>query len=286
MNLRSFVPLLVIIVFVANPLSIAQAGRFDNLIEAMLRKSVSKADDLGPPLLKSSKVDNVVVAAQRSDDQLLKEFNRLGGVDDRLRSTFKKLSTDERTAVVEIVSAGQRVALGRSADDAVKLIRKLDADGLVQGRTYGEFVYAGVDKMGPYYKSVVAKMGEGAGVFFNKYVAPHWGKWSAAGLTAAYLAAPEKFHYQLGNLTEYAVGKLTEAGIRVGEAVTGGVVGGITQRLKTNPVYATITLALIALLVLLQIPRFRAFVLRTIVHPLWSAPPTNESNDSQQHYEE
>ena len=289
--LKQMIPLLAISVSLmfANT---GQAGRFDDLVEAMLKKPMRVVDGVDKPLLTRSDAVKLVPPTQKADDELLKQFNRLEGANDDLRGAFKKLSKNERNALVELVGAGQRVARTRGADDAIALIRKLDADGLVQVRTYGDFVYEGVGKMGPSYKTVVAKMGKGAGTFFNEWVGPHWGKWTAAGLTAGYLAAPEKFHDGLGKLTEYAIQKLTEAGIRAGEAVTGGFTKAIITRVEANPIFATATLAIIAFVLLLQIPLFRQMVNRKVVRPLFNVSddksPTAAEQDHRQrsNYEE
>lgn len=289
--LKQMIPLLAVSVGVmfANT---GQAGRFDDLVEAMLKKPLRVVDDVDKPLLTRSDAVKLVPPAQKADDELLQQFNRLEGANDDLRGAFKKLSPNERNALVELVGAGQRVARTRSADDAIALIRKLDADGLVQVRTYGDFVYEGVEKMGPSYKTVVAKMGKGAGKFFNEWVGPHWGKWTAAGLTVGYLAAPERFHDGLGKLTEYAIQKLTEAGIRAGEAATGGFTKAIMTRVEANPIFATATLLIVAFFLLLKIPLFRHLVNRKVVRPLFNVSgdtsPTAEEQDRRQrsNYEE
>lgn len=162
--LRLIIPLLAASIGILFASS-AQAGRFDDLLEAMLKKPLRVADEIDKPLLMHSDAVKLIPSAQKTDEELLRQFNRLEGANDDLRNAFKKLSPNEKNALVELVSAGQRVARTRSADDAIVLIRKLDADGLVQGRTYGDFVYEGVEKMGPSYKTVVAKMGKGAGRF-------------------------------------------------------------------------------------------------------------------------
>lgn len=286
---------LVIIVFLSFPVADARAGRFDELLETLLKKPLRTADNLSidGPLLRHVDPNKIVSPIKGGDHELLRQFNRLEGVNDELRGAFSKLSGSERSALVELVSAGQRVARGRTSQDAIGLIRKLDSDGLIQGRTYGDFVYLGVAKMGPEYKSVVAKMGEGAGVFFHKVIDPHWGKWTAAGLTAAYLAAPEKFHDAIGNLTEYAVQKLTEAGIRIGEAVAGGFTKGILARIEANPVFSLLTLAILLFVVLLQVPIFRYAVTRWVLKPLWNVPvdakarvSTTSAKDIRSNFEE
>lgn len=273
---RTLLFFVVTAIVIAFPIVEVNAGRFDDMVETLLKKPLRNADQIDRPLLTRVSPQSIVPNANRADDELLQQFNRLEGVNDEMRGAFTTLSASERSALVELVSAGQRVARGRDPDSAIVLIRHLDADGLIQGRTYGDFVYAGVDKMGPTYKSVVKKMGEGAGRFFNDVIDPHWGKWTAAGLTAAYLAAPEKFHDALGNLTEYAIQKLAEAGIRVGEAVTGGVTKGIIARVKANPIFSLLTLALLSLVLLWQVPLLRHLITKRVLKPLWTVPATEQ----------
>jgi len=287
--IKSSIPLLAasIVVLLTN---VSQAGRFDDLVEAMLRKPLNVVDQVDKPLLTGGDALKLIPPAQKADDELLKQFNRLEGANDDLRDTFKKLSKSEQYVLVELVGAGQRVARTRNADEAIVLIRKLDADGLIQVRTYGDFVYEGVEKMGPGYKAVIAKIGKGAGKFFNEWIGPHWGKWTAAGLTAAYLAAPEKFHDAVGNLTEYAIQKLTEAGIRVGEGVTGGITKGIVARIEANPIFASVTLLFVAFILLLQIPLFREMFNRRVIRPLFNVSgdtgPTAKEPRMRSDYEE
>lgn len=261
--------LFVLLIFPAQEL---RADKFSNLLETLIKKPLRAAKDLDRPLLRNIDAGKSVAGSDVPGDELLRQFNRLEGVDDEFRTAFKKLSRSEKEALVALVSAGQRVARSRDPNEAIKLIRELDADGLMQGRTYGEFVYDGVAKMGSDYKAVIAKMGAGAGVFFNKVIDPHWKKWTAAGLTAAYLSAPGKFHDALGNLTEYAIKNLTEAGIRIGEATTGGVTNEIIARVKANPVFSILTLAILVFFLLLQIPLFRYFLTRKLLKPLWTVP--------------
>jgi hypothetical protein len=133
-------------------------------------------------------------------------------------------------------------------------------------------------------------MGKGAGKFFNEWIEPHWGKWTTAGLTVAYLAAPEKFHDDIGNLTEYSIQKLTEAGIRVGEGATGGVTKGIIARIEANPIFASVTLVLVIFILLLQIPLFRQMFNRRVIRPLFNVPedtgPTVKERQAASDYEE
>ena len=246
------------------PAADARAGRYDDLLEALIRKPLRATDSLpvDGPLLRHVDASKFASPMKRSDEELLRQFDRLEGVNNEFRTTFSKLSETEQNALVDLVSAGQRVSRGRTPQESVNLIRKLDGDGLIQGRTYGDFVYEGVDRMGPEYKSVVAKMGDGAGVFFHKVIEPHWGKWTAAGLTAAYLSQPEIFHDALGQLTEYAVQKLLEAGIRIGESATSGFKQAIIARVRENPGAALLVLAIGLTVVVLQIGAVRTRLVR------------------------
>ena len=262
LSCRQLIPATLFLLFL--PAADARAGRYDDLLEALLRKPLRAADSLpvDGPLLRRIDASTFTSSMKRSDEELLRQFDRLEGVNDEFRKTFSKLSNTEQNAIVDLVSAGQRVSRGRTALESVNLIRKLDGDGLIQGRTYGDFVYEGVDRMGPQYKSVVAKMGEGAGVFFHKVIDPHWGKWAAAGLTAAYLAQPDIFHDALGQLTEYAIQKLMEAGIRVGESASRGFQQAIITRVHENPGSALVVLTLCLTVVVLQIGFLRNRLVR------------------------
>ena len=246
------------------PVADAKAGRYDDLLEALLRKPLRAADSfpVEGPLLRHIDANTLTSSVKRSDEELLRQFDRLEGVNDEFRKTFSKLSKTEQNALVDLVSAGQRVSRGRTPQESIKLIRQLDGDGLIQGRTYGDFVYKGVDRMGADYKSVVAKMGDGAGVFFHKVIEPHWGKWTAAGLTAAYLAQPEIFHDGLGQLTEYAIQKLLEAGIRFGESASRGFQQALITRVRENPGSAMLVLAICLTVGVLQIRFLRNRLLR------------------------
>jgi hypothetical protein len=253
------------------PVQELRADKFSNLLETLIKKPLRAADDLDRPLFRNLDAGKPLTRPNIPDDELLKQFNRLEGVNGEFRKTFKSLPKSQREMLVNIVSAGQRAGRGRDPNEALKLIRNLDSDGLLQCRTYGDFVYDGVDKMGSDYKTVVAKMGAGSGVFFRKYISPHWGKWTVAGLSAAYLSAPEKFHDKAGELTEYAIRKLVEAGIKTGESVGGGIWKAIVGRVNENPFFAIPSIMIIGFLLLIQVPVFRYFV-KKLFQPLWKKP--------------
>lgn len=211
--------------------------------------------------------------APLADDVLTTRFNRLSGVDDTLRAEFRALAPAEKRLVVEL-GEGVQIALRRYPEDGLALIQKLDAGGLAQARTYGDFVLDGAhwlhtddvakalgaaklmpeeastlsralglkalpetlqpEHVAPLWKSVIRKTGEGSAVFWRTYIQPHKGKWLAGGLLATYLIMPEKFHDAAGNLTEYAARQLAELGIAVSSGAVRGVIWGPLAAFKSR----------------------------------------------------
>ncbi|MCS6850416.1 MAG: hypothetical protein NZ700_04520 [Gemmataceae bacterium] len=238
-----------------------------------------------------------------SDDVFMTRFSRLSGVDDTLRAEFRALKPAEKRLVVEL-GEGVQLALRRYPDDGLALIQKLDAGGLAQARTYGDFVVDGAHwlqtddvakalgavKLGPeeatalsrtlalkslpntlqpehlipLWKSVIRKMGKGAGVFWKTYIAPHKAKWLVAGLLATYLIMPEKFHDAIGNLTEYALRQLAELGIAASSGAVQGTVGGLVDAIKAryadDPATTTLVTVFVILMLLLAVPWVRRWI--------------------------
>lgn len=201
-------------------------------------------------------------AAPMADDVLTTRFSRLSGVDDTLRAEFRALAPSEKRLAVEL-GEGVQVALRRYPEDGLKLIQTLDAGGLAQARTYGDFVLDGahwlqtddvaralgatklkskeasalakslglktlpetlqLEHVTPLWKTVIRKTGEGSGVFWREYILPHKGKWLVGGLLTTYLIMPETFHDAAGNLTEHAVRQLSELGIAVSSGAARGI---------------------------------------------------------------
>lgn len=250
-----------------------QAAKFGELLEALTRAG-RRVDDLPPagPIFK--RADDLPAnwagkLPASNESELLRRFDRLEGVNDGLRRQFQTLSPAHRAAVIELGEASQRII--RKYDNADDLLRKLDVDGLAQMRTYGDFVVDGVQVMGPEYKTVVRKMGAGAGDFFTRYITPHKAKWLAAGAAAAYMANPEFWHDALGNLTEYGIRHLTQLGIEAGASVSRGFWNGIREKFIDDPVFSTLGVLLIVVCGALLVPRMRWFLGKHLGR--WWHPP-------------
>jgi hypothetical protein len=251
------------------------AGRFDELLEAVARggrhgNGVPNRRMFGP-------LDGMpkLELPQLPKDELLRRFNRLEGVDDTMRRRFLALPSRQQAGIIELGEAAQRI-MRRHGDDGMDLLRKLDADGLVQVRTYGDSVLDGVVLLGPQYKSVVRKMGSGAGTFYENYIRLHKGKWAAGTLAAAYLAAPETFHDATGRLTKYGIEKLTEGGIIITTSVWEGLWDAWTPQFQEKPVFSTLGLLLLIGAGLLLVPRVRWLLFNRLLGPLWRAPADPE----------
>lgn len=211
---------------------------------------------------------------------LLRRFERLQGVDDALRVEFKTLPPTERRLVVELGEGGQRVLQLYPGKDGVRVLQHLDATGLAQSRTFGDFVIDGMawlqsddalaalrapisadsgsamartlglksiptelgeNEIASLWKSVVRKTGDGAGEFWRTYIAPHKGKWMAGGLLVTYLAMPEKFHDAAGKLTEYGAREIAKL---LGNSAIGagrGAFDGIGDSVKRHYAEAPVT---------------------------------------------
>ena len=78
-----------------------------------------------------------------SEDALLSRFSRLHGVDDVSRAEFRALTPAERRLRYRNCGEGVQVVLRRYPEEGLALLQKLDASGLAQARTYGDFVIDG-----------------------------------------------------------------------------------------------------------------------------------------------
>jgi hypothetical protein len=255
------------------------------------------------------------LAASADEAAMLRRFERLQGVDSTLTHEFKSLPVAERCIALELGEGAQRVLRLHPGVDGTRVLQHLNAAGLAQTRTYGDFVVEGmawlqsdealaalrgsipVDvnpaimrtlglksaptllgeaEVAALWKSVVRKTGNGAGVFWAKYVAPHKGKWLASGLVVTYLAMPEKFHDGLGNLTEYTTRELAKLGVSTTTGASRGLLGGaresIARQYATDPFGTVASLMLIAFLVLLAIPRTRWLIWHKGLRRLLAAP--------------
>lgn len=204
---------------------------------------LQRIDELSPPRINA-----------RTEAQLARRFDRLDNVDDNLRHLFNELPAPQRALVVELGEASQRVMRRTNGEE---LIRQLDADGLRQVGTYGDTVIEGVEQLGPGFKDAVRKTGNGALVFYGKYLKPHRGKLAAAGLVTAYLAAPEKFHDAAGKLTERAVEEFAKLGIETTGAVHRGLWRGVQSKLSATPVSSSLGILTALCCLALAIPRVR-----------------------------
>lgn len=197
---------------------------------------------------------------------LARRFDRLQGVNESLRAEFRSLPVADRRLVVELGEGAQNLLRRMPADEGMALLQQLDAGGLAQARTYGDFVFDGAqwlrsdevaqaltsralapeevaaltrilklkgapeairgEDVVPLWRSVVRRTGEGAGKFWKADIEPHKAKWLAGGLLITYLVMPEKFHDAAGNLTEYAIRNLSEMGVSVASAAGRGAVNG------------------------------------------------------------
>jgi len=247
-----------------------------------------------------------------AEEGLLSRFNRLQGVDDSLRAEFRALAPAEQRLAIEL-GEGVQVVLRRYPEEGMALLQELDASGVAQARTYGDFVLEGAhwlhtdevtgalrstkltseeaasvsrilglkttpealqaEHIAPLWKSLVRKSGEGAGVFWKTYVQPHKGKWLTGGLLATYLIMPEKFHDAAGNLTEYAIRKLSELGISAATGAARGMLAVLVESFKKHyaedPIGTVFTLVLITGLVLLAVPAVRRLLWQRVVRRVW-----------------
>jgi len=270
--------------------TVAEGGKFGELLESLARatRRAKPLKEEAPLLKHADEIRGLRLPRKLDDTTLIRRFERLEGVDDGLRQKFRALPSARRAAMVELGEAAQKVM--RRGESAPELLRKLDTDGLALMRTYGDFVAEGVDQMGPKYKLVVRKMGRGAASFYQDWIKPHKGKWLAAGLTTAYLAAPEKFHDALGKLTQYGTRKLTEAGIIAGSSAAEGIWQGLTNRFTQKPLFSGLGIILVIGCSVLLLPRIRWMAWNYLVKPLMTVPkprkPPPQDHNHPEHFEE
>jgi hypothetical protein len=269
---RAAVILVLACLLLASPRQVA-AGSVASILETLMRAG-RKAEHAAADGKILKHVDDIPVprVAAYGDAELLRRFERLDNVDDGLRTQFHELPIGQRALVVELGEASQRVLRNHASPE--DLLRMLDADGLMQARTYGDFVAEGVELMGPAYKDVVRKTGRGAASFSSNYLRPHYKELAAGGLVAAYLAAPEQFHDAAGVLTERAVRELTRLGIEVAGAANRGLWDGIRSKLIESPISSGLGIAFIASCLALALPRVRWHVSRAI-RPLFTTPASD-----------
>jgi hypothetical protein len=174
-------------------------------------------------------------AAEPASDVLMQtRFARLLKPEPELVRTFAALSPAERRLVVEVGEAAQRLAL-RYPGQADTMIRALGTEGLSAVRVYGDDVAEVIVKEGPASVDILRKTGRGGWKFFNESVLPNKGKLAAAGVLAAFMAAPDKFVDTAGRVTEYAVSEFAKAGLSLA-----GAVGGATARGLESAVGSTL----------------------------------------------
>jgi hypothetical protein len=128
--------------------------------------------------------------------------------------------------VVEMSETARRLAL-RYPDQAETMIRRLGTEGLSAVRVFGDDVAEVLVKEGPESLGVLRKTGRGGWRFFTEQVLPHKKKLLAAGVLAAFLAAPDKFVDYAGQATEFAVREFAKAGVQLAGAVGGGAARGL-----------------------------------------------------------
>ncbi|WZO98349.1 hypothetical protein EP7_005410 [Isosphaeraceae bacterium EP7] len=170
-------------------------------------------------------------SAEPASDVLMQtRFARLLKPEPEMVRTFAALSPAERRLVVEVGEAAQRLAL-RYPGQADTMIRALGTEGLSAVRVYGDDVAEVIVKEGPGSVDVLRKTGRGGWKFFTETVLPNKGKLAAAGVLAAFLAAPDKFVDTAGRVTEYAVAEFAKAGLSLGGAATRGLESAVGSTL-------------------------------------------------------
>jgi hypothetical protein len=163
---------------------------------------------------------------QPTEALLQKRFATLLRHDPEAVRTFSTLAPAEKRLVVEMGETAQRLAR-RYPDQAETMIRRLGTEGLAAVRVYGDDVAEVVVKEGPESLGVLRKTGRGGWSFFTHEVLPHKKKLAAAGVLAAFLAAPDKFVDYAGKATDYAVREFARAGVRLAGAVGAGAARGL-----------------------------------------------------------
>lgn len=265
------------IVLVLGGILPARAGSVGEILESLMMagRGTGKAASEGR-ILRHVEDLHVTHLPKQSEAEVLRRFERFENVDDTLRREFRELPLQKRILVIELGEASRKIM--SSHQNGEEIIRKLDGEGLLQARTYGDFVVDGVQLVGPEYKNVIRKTGSGAAEFFSKYLKPHYKELAAAGLVSAYLVAPERFHDAAGHLTESATRELTRLGIEVGTAASWGFWNGIRSKVEESPVFSLFGIVAILSCLVLTLRRIRRHLFRAI-RPLFTTPTTDSSKD-------
>lgn len=227
-------------------------------------------------------------SATMADEIVESRFQRLTHLDPGLRAEFRTLAPAEQRLAVELGEEVQAV-LRRYPDEAgLDLVQRLGTEGLIQARTYGDFVVEGAhwlhtdevaaelcmvkltakdaaalsrtlglaaqpetlqpEHLAPLWKSTIRKTEHGAGIFWKTYVQPHPEPWLAGGLLATYLIRPEWFHDSAGRLTEQGSRQLTEMGLDVSSEKMPGAVQRTLDAFQNRYAEHPVTTVLVVIL--------------------------------------
>jgi len=201
----------------------------------LFAREVSELGDDGLGVI-ARRSQELARSARRSDETVdaLTEarFQKLVASDETLARDFARLAPAEKQVVVQIGEAAQSLAR-RFPGRADSMIRSMGADGLSAVAVYGDDVAEVLAAEGAQSVNVLRRTGRPGWKFFTETVLPNKQKLAAAGLMAAFIAAPEEFVDMAGQATDYAVRQFASAGIQLATAVGGGAVAGLESAVGT-----------------------------------------------------
>jgi len=271
--------------------SALRAGPWTKVVEEIVEHAAGVGKRNTERVFVIREAERVSLPPIRFDEAtLLRRFERLQGANPALRAEFKALPGAERRIVVELGEGAEHVLNLHPGESGTRLLQHLDAAGLAQSRTYGDFVIDGMAwlqsddalaamrgsiseetratiartlgrsasielserEVAELWKSAVRKNSGGVGQFWRVYVAPHKGKWLAGGLLISYLAMPERFHDAAGKLTKYGAREIAKL---LGDSMIGagqGFVEGLSDSVERHYADAPVTTVaeLVAIVVL------------------------------------
>lgn len=255
-NARFFKPkaLMVLALLLSLTGSAVEAGSLswlDDMIQASVRQADPKLatgrttrlfareaselgeDGLGVIARRSQELSRTARRVDEPADALVEaRFQKLVASDESLGREFARLAPAEKQAVVQMGEAAQNLAK-RFPGRADQMIRNMGADGLSAVAVYGDDVAEVLAAEGSQTVNVLRRTGRPGWKFFTDTVLPNKQKLAAAGVLAAFIAAPEEFVDMAGKATDYAVRQFASAGIQLATAVGGGAVAGLETAVGT-----------------------------------------------------
>jgi hypothetical protein len=155
--------------------------------------------------------------------------------------------------------------------ESEKILSSLGEDGIYRAMIYGNDFTDGVLALGKNYGAqfaeVTQKTGKGSVNFYKKYIKGKEKIWITTGLLAAFFLVPEQFANVTGDITEYGLKRLSDAGIYLADELSKSITASATytaknyaEKITSNPLTFIIFWGII-LIVLFAFKPTRLFII-------------------------